>query len=309
MRRNHVILPILFSIIVLFLFNSCTTEENTPDLASYLRNIEAWQESRNASMRDTSKSWLSLVGLHWLDQGENTFGADATNRIQFPNTAPAFAGTFILQDSLLKLVVGDGVYIEYEGKPIQTLEMKHDMDAATTYLQMGSINFYALKRPEGIAIRVKDSQSPALLAFEDIPNFAIDPSWIMEAQLQWYGEPQPIQIPTVLGSERTQHCPAVIVFEINGEQFELSPYENFYGEPTWSIVFSDLTNGETTYEGGRFLTLDAPAPGAKTILVDFNMAYNPPCSFSVYATCPLPPPENRLSVAIPAGEREYAAAH
>ena len=260
-------------------------------------------------MRDTSSSWLCLVGLHWLEQGESTFGADSSNTILFPNSAPAFAGSFILQDTALQLMMSDGASATHEGAPVQELMLGHDMSGATTYLQMGSINFHSIRRPEGMAIRVKDSQSPDLLAFEDIPNFPIDPSWKIEARLDWFEEPKSIQIPTVLGSERTQKCPALLVFEVDGEQYELSPYESFYGDPVWTLIFSDVTNGEETYGGGRFVSIDAPAPGTNSITLDFNKAYNPPCAFSAFATCPLPPPENRLPFSIPAGEMMYGAPH
>lgn len=290
----------------LFLLQSCADQQ--PDPEKYLAEIETWQEARNEEMRDTA-SWLSLAGLFWLEPGESTFGSDSTNTIRFPELAPGFAGTFILEDSIVRLVAADDIRITHEGEAVQEITLQNDIDEETTFLQLGSFNFYAIRRPEGIAIRVKDSQNPALLAFDDIPNFAIDPSWKVEARLDWYEAPKPIQIPTVLGSERTQSCPAVLVFTINGEQYELSPYANYYGDPTWTIIFSDLTNGETTYGGGRFLDLKAPESGAESLILDFNKAYNPPCAFSPFATCPLPPPENRLAVAVTAGEEMYGEMH
>jgi len=305
-RKNNTSKGLLL-LLSLFLFNQCT--EKPQDDTAYLQTIETWQEDRNAEMRDTSSSWLCLVGLHWLEQGESTFGADSSNTIVFPNSAPAFAGSFVLQDTALQLKMLDGAAATHEGAPVQELMLGHDMSGATTYLQMGSINFHAIQRPEGMAIRVKDSQSPDLLAFEDIPNFPIDLNWKIEARLDWFEEPKLIQIPTVLGSERTQKCPALLVFEVDGEQYELSPYESFYGDPVWTLIFSDVTNGEKTYGGGRFLSLAAPEPGTNSITLDFNKAYNPPCAFSPFATCPLPPPENRLPLSILAGEMMYGAPH
>ena len=297
----------ILSIVTLLFLLQCAAPE--PDLELYVQGVEAWQESRTVEMRDTSKSWLSLVGLHWLEAGESTFGADSSNTLQFPNTAPDFAGSFILEDTMLKILVAEGVQVLHEGQPIQELILRHDMNKPTTYLQMGSINIHAIKRPEGMAIRVKDSQNPALVSFEDIPNFPIDPDWKVEAQLEWYDEPQDIQIPTVLGSERTQKCPAKLVFQMEEKVYELFPYKSFYGDPVWTVIFGDLTNGETTYGGGRFLSLDAPEPGASSIKLDFNKAYNPPCAFSAFATCPLPPTENRMALAILAGEKSYGKGH
>lgn len=308
MLQNNDFLIVVSSLFYIsFVFGCSHPETGTQE--SYLQQLEAWQESRNEEMRDTSRSWLSLVGLHWLEEGESTFGADSSNTLQFPGSSPPFAGTFILTDTVLRLVAAPEAQILHAGAPVSELEMQHDMDDQTTYLQMGSVNFYAIKRPEGIAIRIKDSQSPALVAFEDIPNFAVDPNWQMEVRLDWFDTPLLIGIPTVLGSERIQKCPALLVFEVNGQRYELSPYESFYGDPVWTVIFGDLTNGETSYGGGRFLSIDAPEPGTNSITIDFNKAYNPPCAFSAFATCPLPPPENRLTLAIAAGEMVYGDHH
>ena len=299
--------PFLLCFLCFFLLTHCT-ESPQEDPAVYTASIEAWQETRNEEMRDTS-SWLSLVILHWLEEGESTFGSDSSNTILFPEKAPALAGTLILEDSVVTLQVAEGVDIRQAGKQVQEIVLNHDMDEETTFLQMGSFNFYIIKRPEGYALRVKDSQNPELLAFDDIPNFEIDPDWKLEARLDWHETPKSIQIPTVLGSERTQQCPAIMVFEVDGESYELSPYMSFYGDPVWTLIFSDLTNGETTYGGGRFVDIIAPEVGTEYITLDFNKAYNPPCAFSEFATCPLPPPENRLPVAIPAGEEMYGEMH
>ncbi len=299
-------------LLVLSMFSLCyciPSEQEQEDQSAYIQTIQAWQESRNEEMRDTTSSWLNLVGLHWLEEGESTFGSDSSNTLLFPDHSPAFAGTFTLEDSVLSLQVAEGVSILHKGQAVKDMVLQHDMDPTTTYLQMGSINIHAISRPEGIAIRVKDSQNPDLVNFKDIPNFDIKADWQLEAQLEWYDQPIPIMIPTVLGSQRMQKCPALIVFEVNGERHELYPYDSFYGDPVWTVIFSDLTNGETTYGGGRFLSLDAPKPGTPSMLIDFNKAYNPPCAFSAFATCPVPPPENRLGLAIAAGEKMYGEMH
>ena len=123
------------SIVLLLLLFNCTEPQQYHE--PYIQSVEAWQESRNEEMRDTSKSWLSLVGLHWLEPGESTFGADTSNTLPFPNTAPPFAGRFILEDTILKLVVAEGVQVLHEGQPVQELILRHDMNKPTTYLQMG----------------------------------------------------------------------------------------------------------------------------------------------------------------------------
>lgn len=302
---KHFSYPVLYLVLGMIALTSC---EEKPNLDSYHHQITDWQNARNGSMRDSS-SWLSLVALHWLQEGESTFGADSGNTILFPTSAPDFAGSFTLKDSTVSIRVAEGVRVLHKGQAITEMVLKSDMDEETAYLQMGHINFYIIQRPEGLAVRVKDSQNPDLLAFEDIPNFPISAAWQLEARLDWYESPQPIQIPTVLGSERTQYCPAKLIFEADGATFELSPYNSFYGDPVWTIIFSDLTNGETTYGGGRFLEITAPEVGTESIILDFNKAYNPPCAFSPFATCPLSPPENRLALAVPAGEQMYGEMH
>lgn len=304
--KNHPLKFIPALSLFLLLFYACQEEPVNQEV--YQNSIKNWQNERNEGVGDTT-SWLSLVGLHWLEAGESTFGADSSNTLIFPASAPDFAGSFTLSDSTVRIQVGEEVLVTHQGAPIKNMVLFSDMQKETTYLQMGHINFYVIRRPEGMAIRVKDSQNPALLAFDDIPNFPINPTWKVDARLDWYDTPRPIQIPTVLGSERTQYSPAKLVFELDGETFELSPYNSYYGDPTWTIIFSDLTNGETTYGGGRFLEIPAPQEGAASMILDFNKAYNPPCAFSPFATCPLPPPENRLALAIPAGEQMYGELH
>lgn len=307
MHPTNKIQPSTFLFFMLVISLSACQQE-IPEKETYQNNIRTWQKNRNVEIGD-STSWLSLVGLHWLEQGESTFGADSSNTILFPPASPLFAGKFILKDSLVSIQVAEGVQITHQGIPVKEMILNSDLHEKTTYLQMGHINFYLIQRPEGLAIRVKDSQNPALLAFRDIPNFPIDPKWKVNARLDWYDSPQPIQIPTVLGSERTQFCPARLIFELDGETYTLSPYNSYYGDPVWTIIFSDLTNGESTYGGGRFLEIPAPEPGTAFLDLDFNLAYNPPCAFSPYATCPLPPADNRLALAIPAGEKRYGDLH
>jgi len=294
--------------LVLLISGLFACQEQASSSIAYQEQIKAWQESRNTAMRDSS-SWLSLAGLFWLEEGESTFGSDTNQTLVFPPSAPAFAGTFTLKDSIVSIEVAEGIKIKHQGQWIQDMPLRTDAQSETSYLQMGSLNFYVIHRPEGWAIRVKDSQNPALLAFVDIPNFPIDQQWQVSARLDWYDPPRPIQIPTVLGSERSLNCPAKLIFEIAGHSYELSPYQSDADDPYWTIIFSDLTNGESTYGGGRFLVLTAPPAGTESMVLDFNQAYNPPCAFSPYATCPLPPPENRLSLAIPAGEQMYGEMH
>ena len=151
-------------------------------------------------------------------------------------------------------------------------------------------------------MRVKDKESPTLRAFHGIENFPADPKWRVEARFEPYDPPRPVRVPNILGTVDTESCPGALVFEIDGKSYRLDPVVE-RGETDLFVIFGDRTNGHGTYGAGRFLYAAAPV-GGRTVL-DFNKAYNPPCVFTPYATCPLPPAENKLPIPIEAGEKAY----
>jgi uncharacterized protein (DUF1684 family) len=169
------------------------------------------------------------------------------------------------------------------------------------------VSFYVINRNDRLAVRVKDSESPTRNGFQGVEAFPADPSWRVNAHFEAYPPGRTLQVPTILGTVDTMAEPGAVVFEHGGKTYRLDTVLE-EGETDLFIIFGDLTNRHETYGGGRFLYAK-PADAQGTVMLDFNRAYNPPCVFTPYATCPLPPPQNKLSVRVEAGEKMYGKQH
>ncbi|HVR30074.1 MAG TPA: DUF1684 domain-containing protein [Thermoanaerobaculia bacterium] len=264
-----------------------------------------WIERRDASLRQPD-GWLSLAGLYWLEQGESSFGADPSNTVVFPEgKAPPRVGVLRVSGRSVRVRVEPGVPVTHAGAPVDELELATDLEGEPTLLELGPLLFYAIERGDRIAIRLKDRESPLLRELAGMARFAPDPSWRLVARLERYEPPKTILVPNVAGPPLPEPCPGRLVFEYQGGTYLLEPT----GKPGEELflVFGDETNGAETYGGGRFLYADWPGPDGAVVL-DFNRSYNPPCVFTPWATCPLPPPQNKLPLRVEAGERRYGAA-
>lgn len=276
-----------------------------PSLAGYRREIEGWRAARDASLRDPN-GWLTLVGLFWLDEGDNRFGSDPKGRVVLPaGKAPAVAGILIRHGQTVTLRAELGSGVECEGKPVTERSLEPDAKGQPVVLHLGSLSFFVILRGDRVGVRVKDSQSPALAAFRGLASFPVDPSWRVVARFEHHPQPKTIPITNVLGMTDNEPSPGTVVFEQGGKTYSLDALDN--GDGTLMLVFADPTNGRETYGAGRFLDTDPPQDGK--VVVDFNKAYNPPCAFTAFATCPLPPRQNRLPVAVNAGEKKYGEGH
>ena len=189
-----------------------------------------------------------------------------------------------------------------DGKPAAACDLKSDEESEPTLLQHGSLSFYVIKRGERFAVRVKDSDAPARSRFHGLENFPIAERFRFVAHFEKYDPPKRISVPNILGKETSETSPGALVFTHEGRTYRLDPVLET-GTSELFVIFGDATNGHETYGGGRFLYASPPVDG-RTVL-DFNKAYNPPCVFSPYATCPLPPAQNRLPISIEAGEKTY----
>jgi uncharacterized protein len=271
---------------------------------SYADEIEKWRKARAQEMAG-EEGWLSLVGLFWLAPGQNRFGSDPSNEIALPkNKAPRQAGTLRLDNGLVHLDVKPGVVITSEGKPVTSITLQSDADGKPTRLLLGTLSFHVIKRGERLGLRVKDRQNPARFRFAGIETYPLNPKWRIEARLEAYDPPKQIPIANVLGMIDDQPSPGAVVFEVGGKSYRLDAIQE-KGSNQLFIIFADKTNGRATYGAGRYLY--AAAPGADgELIIDFNKSENPPCAFTSYATCPLPPRQNRLPFPVEAGERKYA---
>lgn len=269
----------------------------------YIKGIEEWQKRRVTNLTRPD-GWLSLIGLFWLKEGENRFGSSPTNSIRFPaEKAPAVMGSFILNRDRVTVNIFDNLPVLHQGIPIQTLEMQNDLSENPTFLRYGSLSWLVIKRGDRYGIRLRDSKSETIKNFKGLDYFPIDPGWKIRASFEPYSPVKKISVPNVLGTENEETCPGALVFEKNGQRFRLDPILED-GTSQWFIIFSDETNGKETYGAGRFLYADPPDQNGYTFL-DFNKAYNPPCAFTPFATCPLPPEQNHLNLKVEAGEKKY----
>jgi hypothetical protein len=293
---------VFFVVLAIVIITNCSDKEKD-DL--YLKGIESWRENRINSLKKPD-SWLSLTGLYWLKEGENKFGSDKSNEIIFPEKAPKFVGSIFLSDSVVTIKIIDGIQVLNEGKPVAEIVLVNDMSAKPTVLTHGSLSWHIIKRAGNkYGIRLKDSQSELLKNFGGIETFPTNKDWKLEARFTPYDPPKKIIVPNVIGIAEEEGSPGKLSFKIGSEEFTLDVLN---GGEKYFIVFADKTNGEETYGAGRFLTVEKPDSTGKTY-IDFNKAYNPPCAFTKYATCPLPPRQNMLKVSIEAGEKIYGEGH
>jgi uncharacterized protein len=276
------------------------------DAAAYAREIAAWRTAREAELRKPD-GWLTLVGLFWLEEGENHFGSDPRNRVVLPvGKAPPVAGTLVRHTEAVTVRANPGGGLESDGHPVSgEIPLASDAKGKPTVLRLGSLSFYVIKRGPKLGVRVKDSRSPVLAAFHGVDSFPADPAWRVVARFEPHARPTTIPIANVLGQIENQPSPGTVVFERAGKTLRLDALDG--GEGSLSLIFADSTNGRETYGAGRFLDTDPPRDGK--VIVDFNKAYNPPCAFTTFATCPLPPRQNRLPIAVTAGEKKYGEGH
>jgi uncharacterized protein (DUF1684 family) len=274
---------------------------------SYGQEIAAWHRDRIAGLK-RADGWLSLVGLFWLDEGANRFGSGASNKVIFPEgSAPVLAGTFERHGKSVMVHAAPGVALTQDGKPVTDLDLTSGPpDSRPIELALGTLRFFIIQRGDRVGVRVKDLTSPALATFKDIDTYPAQPAWRVAARFEPYDPPKQVAIPNILGQVENSPSPGAVVFERNGRTYRLDALSGG-NDGSLFLIFGDETNHQETYGGGRFLDTGAPKGGK--VVVDFNEAYNPPCAFTAFATCPLPPKQNKLALKVEAGEKKYGEGH
>ena len=285
----------LFSIFAIC-FSCNVTPGPSPE---YANHINAWQEERAAKLMEKD-SWLSLAGLYWLREGEQTFGADSSNQIVFPPKAPSLIGSFHWQSDSVVMKINEEVEVNSETSKVTRVNLTSRVGAdGPKVFRLGSLSWHLLERGGKYGIRLKDSEHSAFGKALLLEYYPPSEKWRLPARFVSYEDGKKVVLDNVLGMKLDYKMEGYLEFEINGEAYRLDVMGY---EDEFFIIFADATTGDTTYGGGRYLYAKRPEPGKEETIIDFNKAYNPPCVFTKFATCLLPPSQNRLEVAVQAGE-------
>ncbi len=290
---------ITFAIFAFTLLTGCRSGEKAPDPATYRKDIEAWRTARLERLK-SPEGWLNLAGLFWLRDGVNTFGSDTSNTIVFPEGAPAFTGEIIKSGDDVRFVPVRGTTVTINARPVSdTVQLKTDLTEQPTVMETGPFAWFIIKRGDRYGIRLRNYHHPRIGLLDSIPAYPASLKWRITAKYVPFTTDSTFSVSTMIGGTEEYKCPGKLIFTVGGTKTELFPFlegEGFF------IIFGDRTSGRETYPSGRFLTTGKP-DSHNRVIIDFNKAYNPPCAFSPFATCPLPPPQNRLKVEITAGEK------
>jgi hypothetical protein len=274
----------------------------TPEeIEAHRAEVEAWHAARDARLR-SPEGWVALSALHWLQPGPWLVGSDAANDLVLVGDGvPARLGRLDVGWHRADLVAETGVTVD--GATVTEVELLPDVPGPPTVFGVGSLTAHLIVRGDRMGLRVRDAHAAALGAFSGIRRYPVDSRWRVTATFEPAPAEVTLPVPDVLGGTEDIGLRGWVSFEVDGTVQRLAAVDGGDGD-LW-LIFGDATNAGETYPGGRFLYTSPPREDG-TVVVDFNLAYNPPCAFSPFATCPLPPPGNRLAVRIPAGELNYA---
>ena len=268
----------------------------------YAAAIQKHRDDRVAELT-AANGWLAVAGLFWLHEGMNTAGSDPDKAIRLPSRAPKTLGAFELKNGTVMFVGDAGVVLSANGKPVNQFTFDPDKGEQSA-VAIAGLTMFVIKRGDRYGVRLLDPESEQRRRFNGLRYFPVQQAYRVRATFRPYDKPRQVPVPNVLGMTVPMESPGYVTFSLNGKAYRLEPvYETDKREDLF-FIFKDLTSGKETYAAGRFLHTPLPRDG--NVDLDFNKAYNPPCAFTAFATCPLPTKENQLSVAIRAGELNSA---
>ncbi len=283
-----------------------------PRDAGWQQEITAWRAQHAVELLKPD-GWLALAGLEWLEPGDNSFGAAKGNKIHLPPSGPAHLGVLHLDGETVTLNPPPGGFpagFQIDGKPVQA-QMLHtdpDRDKNNPRLTIGTLNMYVIHRGHRFALRIKDAKSAALTGFHGLKWYAPNQSYRVTARWISYAPQKTFTIATLIGTSYPAQVPGSAEFTLHGKTFRLDPILEDPEVAKLFFVLRDTTSATTTYGACRFLYTGFPDRGLDKpgeLVLDFNRLENPPCAYTPYATCPLPPPQNRLPIPLPVGEQRY----
>lgn len=273
---------------------------------TYRQELQAWRERRDMNLRGDN-SWLTVAGLVFLKPGRNTFGAGPLNDIVLPEGADAGTGVLEFDRGRVHLVAKKPVTIN--GTPTTAAEIRPAIDdRPADRVTLGSVSFFLMRSGDRVAVRLRDQNSTLRRAFAGLKWFPPNDAFKVTARIEAYPSPRTVKLPNILGDLDPFAATGLLSFALNGKTYKLEVYDLGSGSEPLFIVFKDLTSGHETYPAARFVNAARPNSTRETVL-DFNKAYNPPCAYNPYTTCPLPTAQNRLTLRIEAGELDYHRPH
>jgi uncharacterized protein (DUF1684 family) len=298
-------------LVLLILLLATLHAAHTDDAATWKVGLLTWRADLAKELQQPN-GWLTLIGLEWLKPGDNTLGSAPGNNLVVKAPSPAFLGIVQLNDKRLQLLPPRGGYpkglfvdskVPENPQPLGSDDSEHPSKITT-----GSVTITVIHRGERYALRIKDSKAPARTQFHGLRWYAPDEAYRVQAKWIPYNPPHKVAIPTILGTEVMSDVPGAAEFALDGKTFRLEPIEESPEDKELFFILRDTTSTTETYGAGRFLYTPLPDHGLTQpgeVTLDFNRAQNPPCAYTPYATCPLPPPQNRLPIPIPAGQQRY----
>ena len=291
--------PTLLLLAACLICVACGPDAEPFDLALFETEHMEWRAERLGNLKGPD-GYLNLAGLFWLTEGATSIGSSQENDIVFPASAAAFVGVLDVSTDGVVLTVTDGATVFANDEPVDSILVADDTSESPLTISHGSIAWIIIKRDNRFALRLRDFKHPAIAAFPPIEYYPLDPAMRVTGEFKRFATPKILNVETVIeGLGWNPESPGVVEFEFGGQSMQLEAYAS--GDELF-FVFGDQTSGRETYPAGRFLYADLPQQG-DDILLDFNRAYNPPCAFNDFATCPVASPQNRLSVKIEAGEK------
>jgi uncharacterized protein len=293
-------------------FFAISAEPSFAQDATWQQDLAAWRAKHVADLQKPD-GWLSLAGLEWLAPGDNTFGSAADAKIRLPASAPAHLGIFHLEATTVTLQPSAGGFAQgllIDGKPAQSQELhvSSDNDRGNPRMTIGTLNFYVVRRADRFALRVKDANAPTRVGFHGLKWYAPDAAFVVKARWTPYTPPKKTTLTTLIGTSYQQPVPGAVEFTLNGNKYQLEPVVEDDPAVKLFFILRDTTSSSTTYPACRFLYTALPSNGidkSGELVLDFNHLENPPCAYTPYATCPLPPAGNRLPIPLPVGEQRY----
>jgi len=315
MKMNRT-LSLAATLLLLAIVVAAASEKKTADQNSWQTELLTWRADRAARLQ-APEGWLSLIALGWLKEGDNTFGSAEDSRVQITGKAPAHIGIVRLEKGALRLLPpaeGFPKDLQIDGQPANDKDKNKDQPLLAddadkpSKLTIGTITIIVINRDGQFALRVKDLQAPTRAAFHGLKWYPPNAAYRVRARWIPYNPPKVLDIPTILGTTTHMPAPGAAEFTIDGQTVRLEPVLEDPKSTDLFYIMRDATSKTTTYGAGRFLYSEFPDHGLSQpgeVWLDFNRLINPPCAFTAFATCPLPPPQNRLSIPIPAGEQRY----